>query len=257
MERKVPVSLRLIPWILLGCAAPLFAPRDATAQGSRGAVRDGNRLFEEGRFAEARQRYLDALREDPNSSIIRFNEGNALYESAEFQQALESYQQAIASGDRSLQADAWYNLGNAMYRQQMFQESAEAYRQALRLDPSDRDAKHNLEWVLKQMQEQQNQQNDQQQDQNQDQNEEQENQQQNQEDQQEENEQQQQQQQPESQQQDQPDQQPEGEQQANQPPPPMSREEAERLLDAIDENPNELRRPPPARGARVRTRKPW
>jgi len=250
MEGEVSMRLSSSFSIIPGVAIlALLAPADVVAQRGRGSVRDGNRLFNEGRFQEARERYLDALRESPTSPLIRFNEGNALYESAEFQQALDAYQQAIAAEDPSLQAKAWYNLGNALYRQQMLQESVEAYRQALRSDPTDPDAKHNLEWVLQQM-EQQQQQN--QSDQNQ-------NQAQQQDDQQEQQDQQDQQDQ-EQQQGDQPEQPSQndeaGEQQQGE-PPPMSREEAERLLDAIDENPNEIRRPPPARARAARPKKRW
>ena len=235
--------------ILCVATLALFIPAEVVAQRGRGPVRDGNRLFNEGRFEEARERYLDALRESPTSPLIRFNEGNALYESAEFRQALDAYQQAITTEDPSLQAKAWYNLGNALYRQQMLQESVEAYRQALRSDPTDPDAKHNLEWVLKQMEQQQNQS-----DQNQ-------NQDQQQDDQQEQQDQQDQDQDQEQQQGDQPEQptlndEADGQQQQGE-PPPMSREEAERLLNAIDENPNEVRRPPPARARGARPKKRW
>ena len=53
---------------------------------------------------------------------------------------------------------AWYNLGNTLYRQGALPESLEAFKQALRADPADIDAKHNLERVLEQMQQQQQQQ---------------------------------------------------------------------------------------------------
>lgn len=255
MEREIPVS-RSIRFTAVFGSATLFlmAAQPAASQSTRGPVREGNRLFADGRYDEARQHYLDALREDPNSAVIRFNEGNALYESTAFREALDAYRQAIASGDQSLQAKAWYNLGNAFYRQQMYQESAEAYRQALRTDPNDIDAKHNLEWVRKQMEEQPGRQ-DQEDDQNQNGNEDQ--QPQDQEQQQDERE------QGERQQNDQNDgeqaQGPQDEPQEGdgQQPPPMTREEAERLLSAINEGPNDLRRPQPARGARVATRKPW
>ena len=65
--------------------------------------------------------------------------------------------EAVESGNPDLLSSAWYNLGNALYRQQELQGSLEAYKEALRADPSDTDAKHNLERVLEQLQEQENQ----------------------------------------------------------------------------------------------------
>ena len=141
-------------------ARPRRAERPALAGGG------ANRLYAEGRFAEAHEMYLEALRENPGSPLIRFNEGNALYQSQEFERALEAYRDAIESGDTALAEGAWYNLGNSLFRQQQLDASLEAYKQALRINPGDTDAKHNLERVLEQMEEQENQQD--QQDQNQD-----------------------------------------------------------------------------------------
>ena len=150
---------------ILLLSALVIAPTVLEAQRGRAEVREGNRLYREGRFDEAHERYLDALRENPNSPIIRFNEGNALYQTQEFQRALDAYRHAAETGDPRLKSQAWYNLGNALYRQQQLGESIEAYKEALRLDPDDDDAKHNLEMALQQQQQQQQQPQDQQNDQ--------------------------------------------------------------------------------------------
>ena len=216
----------------------------AHAQDGRAAARDGNRLYEEGRFQEAHERYLQGLAEAPESGVLRFNDGNALYRTDEYQQAMEAYERAIVTGDPALASAAWYNLGNAPYRQQQLEQSLEAYKQALRLDPNDADAKHNLERVLEQMQQQQQQQNqDQQQDEQEQDDQQQPNQQENQQNQQEQRDQQQQDQQ----------------QRQGQPQPrpgQMTPEEAERLLEAVDENPDEVNRPR-APVAGPRPRRPW
>ena len=133
-------------------AALLLVPQTLSGQAGREATNEGNRLYEEGRFQEAHERYLEALREAPDSPVIRFNDGNALYQSREFDQALAAYADAVESGDPGLLSDAWYNIGNVLYRRQQLEESLEAYKQALRLAPGDIDAKHNLERVLEQMQ---------------------------------------------------------------------------------------------------------
>ena len=132
----------------------LVAPGALTAQAGRAQVQEGNRLYGEGRFNEAYEQYLEALRAAPGSPLIRFNEGNALFQDGEVERALESYQAAIESGDPRLQSAAWYNVGNALYQAQQLGESLEAYKQALRGNPGDVDAKHNLERILEQMQDQ-------------------------------------------------------------------------------------------------------
>ncbi len=147
-----------LPAVTAMLAAAAAAPADIRAQAGRAETREGNRLYEEGRFAEAHEKYLEALLEAPDSPVIRFNDGNALYQGENYEPALESFRAAVESGDPELAAAAWYNLGNTLYRQGALPESLEAFKQALRADPADADAKHNLERVLEQMQEQEQQQ---------------------------------------------------------------------------------------------------
>ena len=235
--------------VFLMAGAALLVPGALNAQ--RSLVEEANRLYAEGRYDEAHEMYLEALRENPGSPLIRFNEGNALYQNQDFERALEAYRDAIESGDTALAEGAWYNLGNSLFRQQQLDASLEAYKQALRINPGDLDAKHNLERVLEQMEDQENQEN--QQDQNQD----------------DRNQENQDQQQPppegdaeqdEEQEQDQPppesDEQ-EREQPAQPPPGQMTPEEAERLLQAIQEDPDEVDRPPRADSLGRRPRKNW
>ena len=215
-----------------------WATSPTSAQAGRVHARDGNRLYEEGRFEEAHQRYLEGLAQAPESGVLRFNDGNALYRSDDYQRAMEAYERATETGDPALASSAWYNLGNALYRQQQLEPALEAYKQALRLDPSDADAKHNLERVLEQMQ----QQNQDGQDQDQDQQDEQE-------------------QQDQEGRQD-PQNQPPGDQPRDQPPQQeprpgdMTPQEAERLLQALQENPDAVNRQR-ATVTGVRPRRPW
>jgi tetratricopeptide (TPR) repeat protein len=225
-------------WFLV-VAASLTIVVGAEAQAGRAEVREGNRLYEEGRFSEAHEKYLEGAAAAPESGVIRFNDGNALYRGEDYERAAEAYQRAMETGDAALASQAWYNLGNALYRQQQLEESLEAFKQSLRLNPADSDAKHNLERVLEQLQQQQ----DQQDQQNQDEQDQQD--QQNQDQQQGDQSQDQQQGEPppQDQQQDPGDDEGSGEQpDARREPGEMTREEAERLLDAIDENPEDVDR---------------
>jgi tetratricopeptide (TPR) repeat protein len=225
------------------------AAGSAHAQQERSAVRDGNRLYVDGRFQEAHARYLQGLAEAPESGVLRFNDGNALYRTDDYTQAMEAYERAIETGDPALVAGAWYNLGNALYRQKQLEQSLEAYKQALRLNPSDVDAKHNLERVLEQMQQQEQQQ----------QNQGQQNDQQDQQNQQDDQENEQGQQSPQDQQQESGRPQDSPQEQPRQPEPrpgQMTPEEAQRLLQAVDEDPDEVNRPrAPAVGPRPS--RPW
>jgi len=226
-------------------------PTTVVAQRGRTELNDGNRLYEEGRFGEAHEKYLEALRDAPGLPLALFNDGNALYESAEYIRALDAYRGAIESGDPALAGPAWYNLGNALYREQRFQESLEAYKEALRVDSGEIDYKHNLELVLEQLQQQEQEEGEEEgqgnEDEEQEEQEDQEGENSGSEDQEQEGE--------EDQEQDPEEDQPESEQPEPE-PGEMTREEAERLLQGVQEDPDEVnRRQAPMRGRRPS--KPW
>lgn len=257
-----------LPWVYAAAAViiALAGPAAASGQEGRREVDAGNRLYEEGRYQEAHARYLEALQRVPGLSLARFNEGNALYQSQEFQRAMEAFVDAAEGADPEWRSQAWYNLGNALLRQQQAGPAVEAYKQALRSDPEDQDAKHNLELALQQLEQQQQQQDGENQEgdeQNQDQQGEgggQDQQPQSGEEGEQENdpsegEDGQQQPQPQDGQPDgesPPQDQQDGEGQSEMPPPQMTPEQAERLLQAITEDPGEVNR----KAAQPRGRRP-
>lgn len=116
--------------------------------------RRGNRMFHEGRFEEALEYYREAQVENPDAPELRFNAGDAYFKKNAYKDALQEFGQALKSRDPSLLARAYYNMGNVHVRQQNLQQAADAYKRSLALRPDDLDAKVNLEWVLEKMQEQ-------------------------------------------------------------------------------------------------------
>jgi len=255
------ISMRwCVVWAVAGLVMLIGAlPSGVAAQRGRTEVNDGNRLYEEGRFEEAHEKYLEALGDAPDSPLALFNDGNALYQSEEYERALDAYRRATEAGDAALASPAWYNLGNTFYRQQRFQESIEAYKEALRIDPGEIDYKHNLELALDQQlqQPEQDPQSDDG-DANQD-NEDQSQDQENQEGEQDQDPQDQGQDEEEQDSDQQPEEPPEEEKSESEPDPrpgEMTEEEANRLLQGVQEDPGEVnRRQAPLRGRRPR--KPW
>jgi tetratricopeptide (TPR) repeat protein len=269
-------------------AVALGLPPSSAAQAGRADVQAGNRLYREGRYDEAHEKYLEALRAAPDSPLIRFNDANALYQSEEFQRAVDAYRGAIEADDPALEAQAWYNLGNALYRQQQVEGALGAYKEALRRNPGDTDAKHNLEVALEQLQQQQEQEQQQQSDASDDAEQDQDRQEpgedgaqpppsggEDEQDQSPESQQPEEQSRGEQPSEDSPEdredrdqqegQRPEGEPSEPEPgeagaepqPGEMSREEAERLLQAITEDPGRIRRQRRSADPGRRTRRPW
>jgi len=147
------LSIRVITGIALLAIAVLVSACSPSAE----------RLNNHGNEAFAKQAYLVALGdyqsaqiEQPELAEPYYNAANALYRAGEYQKALEQMQQALQyAGDESLAQKGFYNQGNTFYNTQELDPAIESYINALLLDPTDQDAKYNLELALQQQQEQQ------------------------------------------------------------------------------------------------------
>lgn len=114
----------------------------------------GTRAYQKENFSEATKFYQEAAIENPRSTEIQYNLGNALHQQTDYARALNGYQKALQSGNITRKADTYYNLGNTFYRMGQLNSAVEAYKECLKLNPSDQDAKFNLELALKKIQEQ-------------------------------------------------------------------------------------------------------
>lgn len=116
------------------------------AQGHK-QVKEGNELYAQEKYDEANNKYRDALIENPESPIVHFNLGDVLYKKKNYEEAIESFDKTTSSEDVLLQSKSYYNMGNTLYRMGKLPESIQMYKKALELNPDDEDAKYNLEYV--------------------------------------------------------------------------------------------------------------
>jgi tetratricopeptide (TPR) repeat protein len=116
----------------------------------------GNMLFAEGKFKDAEKAYLEALVNAPNSKKpeILYNMGNSRLKQGRREEGMQDLRSAAETGDRELQQKCWHNIGNGLFEIGNYKEAAEAYIRSLKLNPQDRDTKHNLEAALMQLSQQ-------------------------------------------------------------------------------------------------------
>jgi tetratricopeptide (TPR) repeat protein len=118
------------------------------AESSASKNNRGNRLYDQGKYVDAEKAYLAAQTDEPGKPEILYNLGNSLIRQKKYQEGIQVLGQAVNKGDRRTKENGWYNAGNALFSAGNYKESAEAFVQALKLNPADRDAKHNLELAL-------------------------------------------------------------------------------------------------------------
>jgi tetratricopeptide (TPR) repeat protein len=143
-------------------------------------VRAGNRAYKKGDYATAEIDYRRALDKVGESVGAKFNLANALYKQIDsldaaqndgvkqqLEQSRKLYETVAetASSDEQ-KAAAYYNEGNTYLREQNFKTAVESYKKSLRLNPKDMEAKQNLVFAqaMSNQQQQQPQQQQQQQD---------------------------------------------------------------------------------------------
>jgi Ca-activated chloride channel homolog len=147
MFRKLRVSRVLVVGLfVLLTNSPVFAdPADSKIQ-------EGLNQYQEGLFPEAEENFSQARSSRPDDPRLNYNLGSSYYKQEKFQEALQDYTHAaLENSDPQLKKNSLYNSGNALFKMGKLQEAEAAYKKVLTLDPSDMDAKFNLEFVREQL----------------------------------------------------------------------------------------------------------
>jgi len=124
----------------------------------------GNQTYLEGAYDDALRLYTEAQVAEPQAAELYYDIGNVLFRQEDFEGAAEAYTRALLSAPDELVGPASFNLGNSRYRMDEFGEAVKAYERALQSDSGDVDAKRNLELALRAQEQQQQQQKEQQDD---------------------------------------------------------------------------------------------
>jgi Ca-activated chloride channel family protein len=222
----------------------IFISAGAFAQKEKQLVYNGNNYYREGRSEMAINQYREALKTKQDFRKANFNLGDAIYKEAMslkdsksnkpimgmkpdslanimFDEAAGQFDVVSQTvSDRDTLHKAYHNLGNCRLMQKNYDQAINAYKKALKLDPKDEDTRYNLAYALKKKKEEDKKKNKDQQQQ---------------------------------QQQQQQDQQKQQQQQ-----PQMSKQEAERMLNALKNTEQKLQgKKKKGEGERIKTDKDW
>lgn len=128
------------------------------AQPVQKLVRSGNTDYKNGHYKDAEINYRKALTKAPESEKATFNLGNSLYKQNNYDEAASQYMKLAQSEKKvSSKANVYYNLGNSLFESKKYKESIDAYKMALRQNPKDEDTRYNLSYAMTKLQQQQKQ----------------------------------------------------------------------------------------------------
>ncbi|MBN1550123.1 tetratricopeptide repeat protein [bacterium] len=105
----------------------------------------GNEAFQEGDLSTAEQAYQKAKKTAPDNYLIDNNLGSVLYKKEQPEKALDQFKTAMLSKDPEVRFNAFYNAGVVQMKNGELQEAADSFWKALTIKPDDLDTKTNLE----------------------------------------------------------------------------------------------------------------
>lgn len=130
-------------------------------QARAGPLQEGYKAYQQGRYDQALEKFVQGQLKDPENPAVLYNLGNAYYKAGKYDEAASHYGQALSQAPPELKAKLLYNLGNTDYRRKDLQSAIKNYQAALELAPEDAQARENLDFVKKVLQQQQQPQNQQ------------------------------------------------------------------------------------------------
>lgn len=239
-------------------------PGIAMAQNHRRFTREGNREYSKQRYDQSEIEYRKAIDAKADADKAIFNLGDALYRMENYEEAGKEFDRhaVMKSGNESVAA-SHYNRGNSLLKAGKIEESIDAYKSSLLANPGNHEAKYNLAYaqdLLKQQQQQQQQQDQENQDKDKDKDKDKKDQQDKDQENQDKDKQDQENQDNQNQDQNQQQKDNNEQQQQDQSQPRMTREDAERLLQALANEEKEVQekvKKEKAAAARVRVLKNW
>jgi Ca-activated chloride channel homolog len=141
------------------------------AQADKKFIRQGNHSYAKEKFPDSEILYRKALDKNKESAEAIFNTGDALYKQKKYEDASKQFDENYSMNeDKKKKSASLYNMGNSLLMANKVKESIDAYKGSLKLNPDSKETKYNLAYAqdLLQKQQQQKDQNKNKQDKDQD-----------------------------------------------------------------------------------------
>lgn len=129
-----------------------------SGQNEKKFIREGNSKYSDGKYSDSEVAYRKAIDKNKTSTDAGFNLGDALYRQKKFEDAGKQFlDNSNLLTDTRKKSNSFYNLGNSLLNGNKIEESIQAYKSSLKLNPANPAAKYNLAYAQDLLQKQQQQ----------------------------------------------------------------------------------------------------
>ena len=159
-------------FILLSCLCMTFYGQDIE---SKLTMKKGNNAYLSGDYIQSNKLYNESLKMDTSNAKAAFNNGNSSFMGGDFEASRSNYAQFIESNNsKEEKSKAYYNIGNSYLTEyaksmqdnngqspntSLLSNAVENFKNSLRNNPKDEDARYNLSYAMKLLQQNKDQQN--------------------------------------------------------------------------------------------------
>ncbi|MFL3025290.1 MAG: tetratricopeptide repeat protein [Candidatus Neomarinimicrobiota bacterium] len=107
----------------------------------------GLEYYQNQEYEEAKNYYENIIIKRSENVEAHFGSGASSYQKGDWEVAKKSFQESLKSSDENLRSKVYYNLGNTFYKDNKAEEAISFYRKALELNPNDKEARFNYEYL--------------------------------------------------------------------------------------------------------------
>jgi hypothetical protein len=127
------------------------------AQQEKKYIRKGNEQYLQQNYKEAENSYRQSVGKAGKTVEGNFNLGDALYKQKKYADAGAQFNKiaATSGNNKAVMAKAYHNLGNSLLESKKLEESIAAYKKSLLNNPQDDETRYNLAYAQKKLQQQQ------------------------------------------------------------------------------------------------------
>jgi len=137
----------------------LLSANFAYAQLENSNIRAGNKFYLDSNFVDAEVEYKKGYTKNQNSYKAEFNIADALYKQENYKGAASEFEALLGKEtDPKRLSKIYFNLGNCHMQKKEYDQAEEQFKNALRQDPTDEEARYNLAYVQQILHQQQQQQ---------------------------------------------------------------------------------------------------